>query len=95
MVGYITVAYGAAQRLSEKWRHFVVHCLYSLYHIVTVPSSPQMSEWHHAPSLRVITGAYSFGSQSGTMLQCPQSGIVLLWPSEHHVVMRPCDHVTM
>ena len=22
MVGYITVAHGAAQRLSEKWRHF-------------------------------------------------------------------------
>ena len=27
MVGYITVAHGGAQRLSEKWRHFVVHCL--------------------------------------------------------------------
>ena len=31
MVGYITVAHGGAQRLSEKWRHFVVHCLYSLF----------------------------------------------------------------
>ena len=31
MVGYTTVAHGGAQRLSEKWRHFVVHCLYSLF----------------------------------------------------------------
>ena len=31
MVGYITTAHDRAQRLSEKWRHFVVHCLYSLF----------------------------------------------------------------
>ena len=31
MVGYITTAHDIAQRLSEKWRHFVVHCLYSLF----------------------------------------------------------------
>ena len=31
MVGYITVAHGAAQRLSEKWRHFVCALLSSLF----------------------------------------------------------------
>jgi hypothetical protein len=31
MVRYITISSGTAQRLSEKWRHFVVHCLYSLF----------------------------------------------------------------
>ena len=50
MVGYITVAHGGAQRLSEKWRHFVVHCLYSLFctsprcvgvGVVLVVSSPR------------------------------------------------------
>ena len=28
MVGYITFARGAAQRLSEKWRHFVCALTY-------------------------------------------------------------------
>ena len=31
MVGYITVAHGAAQRLSEKWRHFICTLLSSLF----------------------------------------------------------------
>ena len=31
MVGYITVAHGAAQRLSEKWRHFACAMLPSLF----------------------------------------------------------------
>ena len=31
MVGYITIAHGIAQRLSEKWRHFVCALLSSLF----------------------------------------------------------------
>ena len=49
MVGYITVAHGGAQRLSEKWRHFVVHCLYSLFctspRCVGVPGGGQIRVW--------------------------------------------------
>ena len=56
MVEYITTAHGIAQRLSEKWRHFVVHCLYSLFctsprcvgvWAVTTPPRPM-----HKPQLR-------------------------------------------
>ena len=53
MVGYITTAHDIAQRLSEKWRHFVVHCLYSLFctspRCVGVPVF-----WRHLPEFLVL-----------------------------------------
>ena len=52
MVGYITVAHGAAQRLSEKWRHFVCTLLSSLFctspRCVGVRRSPLDSKIHNS-----------------------------------------------
>ena len=52
MVGYITTSSGTAQRLSEKWRHFVVHCLYSLFvHLLVVLAwYPRVSTCIHGAS---------------------------------------------
>ena len=50
MVGYITTAHGSAQRLSEKWRHFVVHCLYSLF--CTSPRCVGVAQYERASVTR-------------------------------------------
>ena len=59
MVGYITTAHDIAQRLSEKWRHFVVHCLYSLF--CTSPRCVGVSGVHKPLKRSQSGNSYVFG----------------------------------